>query len=154
MNKKIMPLLLAALLVFAGCGKKENKTIDLPAFCAGVLEQVNFNDELITVSQQVAGDYYDLSFDGLEEYSISLSATSATASELSVFRCKDKDALAAAAERVQQRIQEQLANYENYRPDEVFRLQNALVLTEGNYLLFAVSDDNEAIQALFEQALK
>ena len=52
------------------------------------------------------------------------------------------------------RIADQISNYENYRPDEKFRLDNALIETNGNYLLFVVSDNNETIQKLFNDALK
>ena len=144
-------LVLSALL--AGCGSSK-KTLDIEAFSKDVLSKGSFNDELILLPDKVTADYYDLSFDGLEEYRVYVSATSATASEFAVFKCSGEAALKAAKAAVEARISDQLFNYENYRPDEKFRLDNALIETNGDYLLFVVSDNSATIQGLFNDALK
>lgn len=154
--KKFTGVALCCLMLFmilAGCGAS-NKSLDIDAFSKNVLSKGNFNDELILLSDKVVADYYDLSFDGLEEYRVYVSSTSATASEFAIFKCSDDKALSAAKAAVETRISDQIANYENYRPDEKFRLDNALVETSGNYLLFVVSDNNATIQNLFNDALK
>ncbi|KAF5029870.1 hypothetical protein DSECCO2_644050 [anaerobic digester metagenome] len=126
----------------------------MDAFSKEVLSKGSFGDELILLSDKVVADYYDLSFDGLEDYRVYVSASSATASEFAVFKCSNDAALKSAKAAVEARISDQVTNYENYRPDEKFRLDNALIETNGNYLLFVVSDDNATIQNLFNDALK
>ena len=72
MKKKISPLFLIlaiGILVFAGCSKKE-KTMDISAFTDRVQSEVTYDDELIALSDKTVGNYYDLSFDGLEEWKI------------------------------------------------------------------------------------
>lgn len=140
-------------MVLTGCGVS-NKSLDMDSFSKDVLSKGSFNDELIQLPDNVVSDYYDLSFDGLEEYCVYASSSSATASEFAIFKCSGDKALNAAKTAVEERISDQITNYENYRPDEKFRLDNALVVTNGNYLLFAVSDDNATIQNLFNDALK
>jgi hypothetical protein len=138
MRRLICIFSILLLLCFsAGCSGE--KTMDIDAFCRDVLETVSYDDELIRLSDRVVGDYYDLSFDGLEEYAIYVSATSATANELAVMKLADAKAVEAAKAAVKARIDTQTANYENYRPDELFRLENALVTEKNNYLLFSAS---------------
>lgn len=145
-------ILMAAFLI-SSCGKTA-KTLDIDTFTKDAVSKGNYGDELILLSDNAASDYYNLSFSGLEDYAIYVSATSATASELAVMKCKDEAALKAAKSTVESRIEDQISNYENYRPDELFRLENAVITTKDNYLLFVVSDDNAAIQKLFEDQLK
>lgn len=144
---------LILLTMFAGCGSSK-KTLDMDAFSKDALSKGSFNDELILLSDKVVADYYDLSFDGLEEYRVYVSSSSATASEFAVFKCSSDAAIKSAKSAVEARISDQVSNYENYRPDEKFRLENALVETNGDYLLFVVSDNNATIQNLFNDALK
>lgn len=151
--KKLIAAALCGLILLVGCGSSK-KILDIDAFSKDVLSKGSFNDELILLPDKVVADYYDLSFDGLEEYRVYVSSSSATASELAVFKCKGETALKAAKAAVEARISDQISNYENYRPDEKFRLDNALVETNGDYLLFVVSDNNASIQNLFKDALK
>lgn len=154
--KKFVAAALCCLMLFitlTGCGSSK-KTLDLDAFSKDVLSKGSFNDELILLSDKVVSDYYDLSFDGLDAYRVYVSSTSATSSEFVVFKCSGEAALKAAKAAVEARISDQISNYENYRPDEKFRLDNALIETNGNYLLFVVSDNNTTIQNLFNDALK
>ena len=155
MKKNIAVMLCCLMLFFVitGCASSK-KALDMDAFSKEVLSKGSFGDELILLSDKVVADYYDLSFDGLEEYRVYVSSSSATASEFAVFKCDSDAALKSAKTAVEARISDQITNYENYRPDEKFRLDNALVETNGNYLLFVVSDNNAAIQNLFGNTLK
>lgn len=154
MKKLLCVLLSTVLLLLAGCGGDSEKTMDMTAFSESVLSSVEYDDELISLSDKVAGNYYDLEIDGLEGYVIFVSSTSATTNELAVFHCADSSALEAAKSAVEARMKDQREAYENYIPDELLRLDNALVKTSGNYLLFSVSDDNETVEKLFDEALK
>ncbi|MEA5134615.1 MAG: DUF4358 domain-containing protein [Candidatus Fimivivens sp.] len=145
--------LMLLLLVLTGCGSSK-KVLDMDAFSKEVLSKGNFNDELILLSDKVVSDYYDLSFQGLDEYRIYISSSGATASEFAVFKCSSDAALKSAKTAVEARISDQISSYENYRPDEKFRLENALIETNGNYLLFVVSDNNVTTQNLFNDSLK
>lgn len=153
--KKFAISILCLLTIFwiTGCGSS-SKTLDIDAFSQKVAAQGDFGDELILLSDNIVSDYYDLSFDGLEDYSIYVSSTSATASEFAIFECKDDDALKLAKAAVETRIADQINNYENYRPDEKYRLDNSMIETNGNYLIFVVSNNNSAIEKLFESELK
>jgi len=156
--KKIVSVIIccAMLLSLAACGssKSNEKTLDMSSFTSKVMSTVKYDDELIALSEKVVDKYYDLSFDGLEEYTIYVSGSAATTNELAVFKCSGSSAIEAAKTSVEKRLSEQNELYASYLPAEVYRLENALVKTNGNYLLLSVSDDNETVEKLFDEALK
>lgn len=150
--KRFAVVLLAFALLLCGCGSK-TKDIDLSAFADKVIQDVDFGDDMLAVPEKLVSDYYTLP-DGIDSYKIYVSGTSATASEFAAFKCKDENTVKAVKSAVEKRISEQTESYENYRPDEKFRLENAVIITNGNYLVFAVSNDNSAVEKLFSEALK
>ena len=143
-----------ACLMIAGCGGSSAKELDIAAFASAAVEKVDFGDELLEVPEGMLSDYYVLPKDKVSASAVYVSGTGATASELAVFKCKDADATKAVKSAVETRIAEQTASYENYRPDEKFRLENAFVAVEGNYVVFAVSNDNDAVEKLLESSMK
>ena len=118
--------LMLILIIFTGCNSSK-KVLDIDTFSKDVISKGNFNDELILLSDKLVTDYCDLSFEGLDEYRVYISSSSATASEFAVFKCSSDAALKSAKAAVETRISDQISNYENYRPDEKFRLENALI---------------------------
>ena len=156
MKKLITVLLAVSLLILAGCGgKSDAKTLDLEKFTADVLKTVEYDDELIALSEKNVSNYYKkLPASGVAAYKIYVSATSGTTNELAVFQCESADAVSAVKEAVEARLQMQRENYENYIPAEVSRLDEALIKTSGNYVLLSVSPDNDAVDAAFKAALK
>lgn len=151
---------IAVLFVFilciavAGCSGSSSKELDIAAFASAAIEKVDFGDELLSVPEGMLSDYYVLPKDKVVSSAVYVSGTGATASELAVFKCSDADSAKAVKSAVDTRIAEQTASYENYRPDEKFRLENAFVAVEGNYVIFAVSNDNAAVEKLLESSMK
>ena len=146
--KKLAVFALCTLMILSltACGSKsEAKELDLDAFAKQVIDSVEYDDDMVQLNEQIASEYYGLSFDGLEQWVAYGSGTAATTNELMLMRLK---------EAVQKRIEDQTSNYEGYRPDELFRLENAVVEVRGSYLLFSISPDNDTVTKLFEDALK
>jgi len=157
--KRVVPILLVlsfCLLALAGCGGKSAgaKTLDLEAFADEVAQSVEYDDELIALTQNNVAHYYKLPESGVNAWKILVSATSGTTNELAVFECADAKALGDVKAAVEKRLETQRANYENYIPAEIARIDDALIKTSGNYLLFSVSDHNDAVEKLFDAALK
>jgi len=153
MKRFVLITLCVAMLCIAGCGGKAEKSLDVAAFASAAVEKMDFGDELMAVPEQMLSDYYTLPKGKVSEYAVYVSGTGATASELAVFKCSS-DAVKDVEAAVKTRIEEQIASYANYRPDEKFRLEKALLVTEGDYVVFAVSNDNEAVEKLLGSSMK
>ena len=154
--KRIFGVIMAILFLGAatGCAPKKDKILDIDMFFNQALEQVPYDDEMIELSASVVGDFYRLTFEGLEEYRIYTSGTMATANELAVFKLKDEKALTSAEEAVRARLEDQKSNYQNYNPAQMHRIENALLYSDSNYLLFSISNDkNDEIRKLFDDHL-
>ena len=156
MLKKIALVSLCVLIVLmpiSGCSSK-TKTLDIEAFCDKVLSEIPYDDELTILPERVAAEYYDLSFEGLEEFCIYVSGTAATANELAVMKLANDDAVKSAEQAVNARVSEQINTYGNYNPAEVFRLESALILKKDGYLLLSVSNYNDDVEKAFNDSLK
>ena len=153
MKRFIIFALCIAMLCLSACGGKSEKSLDVAAFASAAVEKADFGDELMAVPEKMISDYYTLPNGKVSEYAVYVSGTGATASELAVFKCSS-DAVKDVKAAVETRIAEQIASYEGYRPDEKFRLEKALLVTEGDYVVFAVSNDNEAIEKLLASSMK
>lgn len=149
--KKLI-ILLAGLLVFTACGgKAPSKAIDMEAFTSVAVEKLKDDDELVKLSPEKAADFYDLTFDGLEEYIIYISGTRATSDEVCIMKLSDNgDSVTKATEAVNKRIAEQKADYELYIPAEFEKLNRAVVLSDGNYLVFVSGLEADAVKELIE----
>lgn len=153
-NFKWMICLAAAVLLFAGCGSRGTKELDLDAFAKQVIETVSYDDDMVALSETVLPDYYDLSFEGFEKAVVYASGSGATANELAIIQVKDADALGRAKEAVERRKANLTANYQDYIPAEIARIDGAIVVEEGRYLLFSISESNDTIEKLFRDSLK
>lgn len=150
--RKWAALTFAALMLFvmAGCSKPaKEKAIDLNAFCEQAIKTVAYDDDMILLPESAATDFYGLPLEGLEQYVIYSSGTMATANELAVMKLSDDKAVEAAKKMVERRLEDQRANYENYNPQELFRIEKAIVTVENHVLLFSVCNDNESVKKLF-----
>ncbi|MEG1971740.1 MAG: DUF4358 domain-containing protein [Oscillospiraceae bacterium] len=153
--KKLL-ILLAGLLVFSACGgKAAPKTIDMEGFTAAAVEKLKEDDELVKLSAEKAADFYDLTFDGLGEYIIYISGTRATSDEVCIMKLADNgDAVTKAKESVNKRLTEQKADYELYIPAEFEKLNKAVVLSDGNYVVFVSGLEADVVKQLIESNKK
>lgn len=77
----------------------------------------------------------------------------ATAEELAVFETKDADAAAALAKKLETRNADRIENYSSYIPAEVPKLENAVILSGGRYVVLCVAEDASAVREAAEKAL-
>ena len=52
-----------------------------------------------------------------------------------------------AKQKLQERIEERRNTFAGYKPEEVYKLDNASVIVQGNYAALIISDDNEGFEA-------
>jgi hypothetical protein len=141
-------LLLATAVCLTCCGDKD---VDIGPLAQALAEKIQAEDELVGVTDTVIADLYG-EIGGVEAIAVYVSGSGATASELTLIKVRDASCLDDAKAAVEQRINGLRRNFENYVPSEVFRIDNALVLTRDRYLLFCISDDNADLETRFNNA--
>ena len=80
--------------------------------------------------------------------------TGATAEEIAVVECTDKDAASAAAEAFDKRVESQIKAYENYVPSELTKLDKAIVRSSGSYAVYVTAADADGAGAIVDEYMK
>lgn len=150
---RIAALVLALALVFAlsACGGGEDKTIDIAALAKELVDAGTFGEPMNALDSTVALGLYGAS----EDTKVSAYAgTVATAEEVAVFECANDDAADTLMASLEQRNQTRIAQYESYDAEEVPKLENAVILSGGRYVVLIVAQDASAAEEIAVAALK
>ena len=79
-----------------------------------------------------------------------MSGTRSTAEEVTVIKAKDAADVQHIKDAIDVRIEDQKFSYEDYKPEEMTKIDGALVLTHGNYVLLVMADDTSSVEKTFE----
>lgn len=147
--KKACFLLLAALLAVAmvGCGGAKANNVE-PAGLADALNMtVPFDSELKSVS---AENYLSLP-EGAE--AVAYMSKGATAEEIIVVRCANEADAKTVIAGIETFLADQRVDMERYQPQEVARMDNAVLTQRGVYVVLCVSADSDAAQRVIKEQL-
>lgn len=152
--RKLFAFLAAAVVCasLAGCGSETDLTVDVNAMAKDMAEQVSYQDDIALISREVAGMIYSMP-DGIENVAMYM-GSGATAEEAAVFEAKDEETAKQMAEVANQHIQSQREAFENYIPEEIKKLDKAIVEQKGRYVAVCVTDDVENAQKVIDEYLK
>ena len=76
------------------------------------------------------------------------------ADEIAMFQVKESDQVTAVKTLINERINDLKVRYEDYKPEEMSKLENAVVIEDGNYLFVVISPDNDKAREIVEAAIK
>ncbi len=146
---------LLALYALSGCGGKQQATVQFdPQEAADALfASEAFSDILSPIQTNIAAMLYDVPEANIDACSVYCS-TGATAEEIAVFRCTDEAAAAALKKAAEQRIEAQKDAYESYAPQEIPKLENALLRSSGAYVVCVVADNYDAVTPVLDRYIK
>ena len=113
--------------------------------------QVPFDDQMNDTDQAKA-IYGILDEDGYTGDTAMYISTMATPEEIAVFRADDVYSTDALCELAYARIEQQKASYASYAPQEVPKLDSAVVRVCGDYVVVCVSADNAFAAKLLDAA--
>lgn len=154
--KKWIATILAAvtcMTMLTACGgkkapQKEPATADV---AKAVVEKLTFRDELMVLDDKQVDVIYRLDEDKIAEKTCYVSGSRATAEEVSVFKVKDAADTQMVKDAIAERIDDQKIAYENYVPEEMVKINGAVTLQNGNYLILVMADDTSAVEETFNQ---
>lgn len=146
-NKVLIVLSIIMCIVLAGCN---TKTIDATELAEALATNGTFTEELYAVSADITEKRYALTDDEVEECA-AYAGTKAVVDEVVVFKAKDVDAVKT---KVQQHISAQEESYTSYRPDEVPKLQDSVLVVSGDYVILCVSEDSSSAKTIIDEYIK
>lgn len=139
-------LLLGALLTACGGGDTASKPYDPAATAQALLDSSAFSQPLESMSLElVCGPLYNIDANNVTGSAVYTSLT-AGAEEIAVLTLKDEDTAKQALEALRDRVADQTDALKDYQPDEVGKLDHAIVEQKGNSVLLVVANDADAAQ--------
>lgn len=162
MKKSLIAIAISTMLMLTGCGGGEeaveaNATVQITdASAADITNAVMAEIEIPSAMEKTAeniGAYYDIDVTTVSEMSVFVCGSGAYPDELAVFRFNDEADAKAGADAVQSRLDGQIAVYKDYTPDEMYKLDEAVIITEGNWVAFSACADNAKAKEIIESLL-
>ena len=147
----LLPLTLA-LCLLAACGSSAaGKAYDPAATAQALLDSGAFTQALDTVDKQTACTaLYALEEDTVTDCAV-YTSLSAGAEEIAVLTLTDEQAAQTALEALEQRVEDQKAALKDYQPEEVAKLDDAIVNRQGSSVLLVVAADRDLAQAALNE---
>ena len=151
MVKRIAAAGAAALcVVAAGCSKQ--LTLDPADALAQLKNEITFTDQMTDMDSESTCRFYDVDT-GLVNDSSAYVGSGATAESMAVFEAVDADAAGSIADALQTFTDGWIAGYSDYKPEEVPKLESAVLEQNGVYVVFCVSADNTTAKTAVQDLL-
>ncbi|MBO4331009.1 MAG: DUF4358 domain-containing protein [Oscillospiraceae bacterium] len=143
--KKALVFTLLIFLIFYGCSSKPTD-IDIFSLADSVSASSAFSEELAQADSTIGCYLYGIDPE-LPEDSVFLFSSGATSEELAVFKMRSEADAEAAEAAVRERISSQRASFSDYGPDELPKLDKAVVKRSGVYTVLCVASDSTAAES-------
>jgi len=139
----IIALTMLTLLASCGGDKYDGISLDIAAFGTHIYENAKFDDELMQMPDGSLATVVPLGSSAAA--SVYFRGTGATPEEIIIIEASDKEAALGALE---DRLASQKTTYTKYNADQKPKLNDAVVMTAGNYAIYVVSADNAGAEAV------
>ena len=146
MKKRLcVALSLSLLFSLAACGGKEEKAAPFsPGDATTLLESGAFSEALESIDAETACALY-----GIDETTVTDAAvygsTGTTAEELAIFTFTDQDTAQAALTALGYRVEDRKDAMADYLPNEVPKLEKAILEQRENTVLLVVASDYDPV---------
>jgi len=140
--------LLAAGLLLTACGK--SASFDVSSLGQDLKDNITYQDDLMLMDTDTASMFLNLSDIDIVNSAI-YEGSGATAEEIVVLECSSAEEAAKAESMLKDRVNEQKESYADYAPDEVKKLDAAIISVNGNYACLSVSDDSDSAKKIISK---
>ena len=150
----LITLLLLMSLCACGGSQGSSEQDFAPAdLSARLLDGECFTDLMSEIDNAIAFEIYGIDSSKIESASIYM-GTGATAEEIAVIKAKDSDSAKTVTEAMNSRVGAQIEAYKNYVPTEVPKLEEAIVRSAGNYVVYVTAADSGAAESIIGEYIK
>lgn len=134
----------------AETAKEEAVKIDVTALADELKNGVTFQDEMTELEDSMFEMVYVIDPADVADKKVYIS-TGATAEEIAVMEGKDAESAKRIKEGLEQRIEDEKANFETYVPEEMKKLESPVLVEKGNYVILCISNENEKALEIINQ---
>ncbi len=150
-------IIVMTLSLLAGCGGSKSG----PS-CKDILETVKNGTEDGFDTMYTMGDdeykdnfefLYGITWDMIDDGGILYTESGGLADEISIVHLKDQGDISLAKEKFSDRLSDRKNTFSGYKPEEVYKLDNARIIVQGNYVALIIADDSGAMETIIRDAV-
>lgn len=149
--KYILLILLIAFIVSLMRGDKISSS-KLEDVTAKVIEAMDMTD-LSVADNRTVRRLYGLNVDDYDGVSLYVSDSNLKVEEVLIIKLKDESQAETVEAAALGRVDTQLQSFEGYGPEQCKLLEDHVLDTEGNYVLFVVNQEAQAADQAFQKSL-
>lgn len=147
---RLLPGVLALCLCLTACGGGDSaQSYDPAATAQALLDSSAFSDSLDSLDKDTAAVLYGIDASTITDSAV-YTSLSMGAEEIAVLTLTDEAAAQTAKTALDKRVSDQIAALESYMPDEVDKLNHAIVEQKGNSALLVVAADADAARSVLD----
>lgn len=150
--KRLKVLICMVVLAFAltACSKGgKDITVDVAKLAEELQAQTVTSDTLSATAPEMLSSIYFVNADQMTKGAAYMSSGS-TACEVAVIECKEAKQAEEAAKSFQTRVTNQSDLFASYDPEEVTKLDAAIIKTSGKYAVLCVCDDTKKAEEILK----
>lgn len=145
--KKLMLAMLLLCLVLTGCtADKAAAPLSCRAVADAIQKAAEFT-ELTDVNESYLEKYFFIEADDLASWVLRRDVSRVTPEMILVLEVKTGANQAEIRQAVQEYHDEQIFQYRDYQPEQMFKLEDAKVMENGAFIVLAVSPDAAKVNA-------
>lgn len=146
--KKCKALIALLVLLVCGCGKKE--MIEISELSSTLAESVSFSEQLTEIDASNIEKRYALNSKDYTEITAFV-GTLSTCDEYVIVKTENPEAI---TEKFNKYIEKKREEYKVYRPDEVYKLDSAVIETHNKSVVMIITADSENAIDVYKKYLK
>lgn len=166
--RNIISALLVPAILLTGCSKNEqggngteqdskqaDNTVNVAAseVVQGVLAEVPINSSVEKGKGDLENYYSSLDTATVEDAAFALCGSGALPDEIAVIKCKSADDAKNAETALKAKLEKQKETFSTYTPDEMYKLEGAVIFTKGSYAVYIALSDNSKAKSIVEGKL-
>ncbi len=157
MKKKIVIIGIILIIIIIGvCIKfvfsdtNTEITLDMPKLAEELINAQIFEDQLNEVDKESIIKKYNLNAEKIKKVDAYV-GTGATAEEILIMELLDKKDISETKKIMETQIEERKLDFQDYLPKEVFKLENYILESKGNYIVLCISNDSDKAKEIINK---
>ena len=160
MKKRAIIFTVTAMLLLAltACGNQNDSVKCIKAVEAALEKTalsdvdttVNFDEDLYSENFE---KLYNFSIDQVDDGVIAYASSGGSADEISVVHVKDSKDVSSVRKYMEARLEKRLQDFQNYKPEEVSKIENGKVVVQQQYVMFVISDKADDLISTMREVL-
>ena len=157
MKKKIVIIGIILIIIIIGvCIKfvfsdtNTEITLDMPKLAEELINAQIFEDQLNEVDKESIIKKYNLNAEKIKNVDTYV-GTGATAEEILIMELLDKKDISETKKIMETQIEERKLDFQDYLPKEVFKLENYILESKGNYIVLCISNDSDKAKEIINK---